>query len=245
MSVQRCPVDPDASLPIANIYVDDTYLAKHPTWHEQDSPWKAAQALRMIRKHRLPLKTIAEIGCGVGAILKTMQNEMEDDVVFHGYDISPQAIERAKTLENGRLQFHCEDLLVSDESFDLLLMCDVIEHVPDYLGFLNSCRQKAAYKLYHIPLALHVSGVLRGAFTSSRETCGHIHYFSAESALNALEDTGHQVMDWFYTKSSLELGSKGRFKRTLANLPRRAVGAMSQKWAARLLGGYSMMVLSK
>jgi hypothetical protein len=36
-----------------------------------------------------------------------------------------------------------------------------------------------------------------------------------------------------------------RFRTVLANLPRRLIDAFSQKLSARLLGGYSLLVLAK
>jgi hypothetical protein len=123
---------------------------------------------------------------------------------------------------------------------------DVIEHVPDYLGFLEECRGRARHKLYHIPLDLHVSSVLRGSFVRARRTVGHIHYFTAESALDCLTDTGHRVVDFHYTDGGLALSAlHPSAKRSLANIPRRCMAAFSTAWAARLLGGYSLLVLAE
>jgi len=35
----------------------------------------------------------------------------------------------------------------------------------------------------------------------------HLHYFSKETALRTLEDAGYEVLDYFYTPRSVELGS--------------------------------------
>jgi SAM-dependent methyltransferase len=229
-----------------NIYGDKTYLQLNPTWHEEDAQWKATQVIRMLQKHSIHPRSVAEIGCGVGGILADLHHQLPPDIEFHGFDIAPEAIARAKGRECERLSFRQEDLLKSNHQFDLLLVMDVIEHVPDYLGFLESCRARARYKLYHIPLDIHVSSVFRGSFVRGRKTVGHIHYFTAESALDSLTDTGHHIIESFFTDGALALASlHPGLKRTLANIPRRCLAAFSTRWAARLLGGYSLLVLTE
>lgn len=202
------------------------------------------QVMRMISLHDCHIQSVAEIGCGVGGIMTALHNKMSDKVDFHGFDISQDAIALAKG--KARLHFYCEDLLCRSDVYDLLLVMDVVEHVPNYLGFLEGCRQRAKLKIYHIPLDIHVSSVIRGSFVEGRATIGHIHYFSAESALASLTDTGHRIIDSFYTDGAVSLSQfHPSFKRKLANIPRRLVSLLSLPWAARLLGGYSLLVLAE
>lgn len=229
-----------------NIYTTQTYSENNPTWHEEDSDWKASQVLRMVTRNNLSPKTVSEIGCGVGKILEQMRIAMPDNVGFSGFDIAKDAISKAKTRETDRLKFYQKDLLQSEEFFDLMLVMDVIEHIPDYLGFLEKCRKKAIYKIYHIPLDIHVSSTLRGTVTCGRKSVGHLHYFSAESAIASLEDTGHEIVDRFYTDGARGLSHLHRsIKRTAMNIPRMILGKISTPLSARLLGGYSLLVLTK
>jgi len=229
-----------------NIYLDGEYIANNPTWGEQDSPWKAEQLVRILEKNRIHASSIAEIGCGVGEILVQLQDRLPPGIEFDGFDIAPEAIARAKLKERQRLRFHLGDLLASPQTFDVLLVIDVFEHVPDYLGFLEGCQRKAHHKIYHIPLDIHVSSVIRGALTQGRKHDGHLHYFSAETALASLADTGHRIIDSFYTDGAIALY---RFdptpRRRLANLARRALMSLSTHWAARLVGGFSLLVLTE
>ena len=231
------------------IYTSGEYLEKTKTWHEEDSSWKAEQALRMLRKHNLTLRKIGEIGCGAGGVIDHLaQDQQLAGAVFHGYDISPQAIDLAKTKESPRIQFTNADLLNPDdaEQFDLLLAFDVFEHAPDYLGFLQKCAQKARWKLFHIPLDLHVSSLLRNAFMQDRYTVGHLHYFTADSALAALRDSGHRIVDISYTNAAADLFfAHPSFKRAVANVPRWLVSLVDTGLSARLFGGYSLMVLTE
>jgi cyclopropane fatty-acyl-phospholipid synthase-like methyltransferase len=203
----------------------------------------------MFEKHQLPVRTIVEIGCGAGGILDVLSRHPAlRESRLSGYDLSPQAITLAQRLENPRVDFHCQDFLAQAglPVADLLLVIDVFEHVRDYLGFLERCRDKGEYKLYHIPLDVHVSSVARGTFTRERYTVGHLHYFTAESALATLRDTGHEVVDSFYTDGATGLFRQHpSFKTAVANVPRWFISRLSVPWAARLLGGYSLLVLTR
>jgi cyclopropane fatty-acyl-phospholipid synthase-like methyltransferase len=221
------------------------------SWHSEDAPWKALQISKIIERNNLQARCIVEIGCGSGKILEELaEKPYFKNVEFEGYDISPQAIEICRKSLGKRCSFFCEDLLTSPRNaareIDILLAIDVFEHVPDYLGFIEKCKALAKYKVYHIPLDLHVSSVLRGSFVQARYSVGHLHYFSEESALATLKDTGHEIVDCFYTNGAFGLFKQHpSLKRAIANAPRWLVSLTSERLSARLLGGYSLMVLAK
>jgi len=182
--------------------VDGTYMEQVKGWHAGDSPWKASQILRMIDKHRLNPKTIHDVGCGVGEVLVELQRKMPGDVTFRGYDISPQAASIAREKGNDRLEFLNEDFLTAETvPPDLLLVLDVFEHVPDYLGFLESLRARAGWFIFHIPIDLSVQSINHRSTTvlEKRRKYGHLHAFTREMALATLTDAGYEVVDHFYT----------------------------------------------
>ncbi|CCF00163.1 conserved hypothetical protein (plasmid) [Sinorhizobium fredii HH103] len=185
-----------------NQYVDGTYAEKAKGWHASESPWKAANLLTLIHRHSLDLETVCDVGCGVGEILVELQKALGPNVDFSGFDVSPHAIFIAKQKENDRLKFRNEDIITSSShEFDLILLLDVFEHVPDYLGFLEAISARARWFIFHIPLDITVKGVVKKSkwMMYMRETYGHLHYFTAESALATLSNTGYEVLDCFYT----------------------------------------------
>ena len=231
-----------------NIYEDGSYLASNPTWHEEDAPFKAKYIFELLNRNAISFQSIAEIGCGTGAVLKTVRNFYDnDDAEWNGFDIAADAIAIAQRDQNNRrMQFFHKDLLETDEYFDVLLIIDVFEHVPDYMGFVQRCRQKARYKIYHIPLDLHVSSALRDSFMSARLSVGHLHYFSQKTALATLTDTGHKIIEVMLTPGAIELfRAHPSIKTAAANLPRMIVGRFSPSLSARLFGGYSFLVLTQ
>jgi SAM-dependent methyltransferase len=230
------------------MYTNGQYLENNQSWHVEDSPWKANQILNMLTKHHLKPNLIAEVGCGAGAILEELsQKDYLKSTEFAGYDISPQAYELAQKRQMERIRFHNADIFkLASDAIDVLLVIDVFEHVPDYLGFLRQCKQQAVYKLYHIPLDIHVSSVIRNTFDKARNDLGHIHYFTADSAIASLRDTEHEIIDFCYTNSALDLYKHHpALKTAIANLPRWLLGQIDVSLSARLLGGYSLLVLTR
>src|SRR5258708_1920520 len=105
------------------IYTDATYLNKNPSWHVEDSAWKARQVLRMLERHNLKPQTICEVGCGAGEILAQLRDATTEEVQLSGYEISPQAFELCRRREGRRLRFFLKDFLEeSGRSFDVLLL---------------------------------------------------------------------------------------------------------------------------
>jgi SAM-dependent methyltransferase len=234
-------------------YTSGEYLEKNPLWHVEESPWKVENIIRMLRKNGLSPSTICDVGCGAGEVMALLQQHMPSQCVFEGYDISPQAIELARHRANDRLRFHLADV-AQDQSahFDLVLALDVLEHLEDYFGFLRDIRGKGEYKIFHIPLDLTVMNVVReGGMLNVRRSFGHLHYFTKETALQTLADTGYQIVDCFYTAvdyfhlpDTMSLPGKAVRLRILRPL-RRLVFAASQDMAVRTLGGYRLLVLAR
>jgi hypothetical protein len=71
----------------------------------------------------------------------------------------------------------------------------------------------------------------------------HLHYFTKETALRTLTDSGYEVLDSFYTPRSIELGTTPG--QMLLKLPRKLLFASHKDFAARLLGGFSFLVLAR
>jgi cyclopropane fatty-acyl-phospholipid synthase-like methyltransferase len=227
------------------LYVDGEYLAKNPGWHVEESAWKAQQVLRALRQNNIAPKAICDVGCGVGEVLKQLQASLDSECRFWGYDVSPQAIYLAQTRASEKIRFELADFgQETDQFFDLILVLDVIEHLPDYFSFLQRLKARSRFKIFHIPLDLSVQTVFRkNALLKRRDMYEHIHYFTKETALGTLRDCGYEVVDYFYTPRSIDFAmTPGQI---LLKLPRRLLFAVDKDFAARLLGGFSLLVLAR
>jgi SAM-dependent methyltransferase len=227
-------------------YTQGAYAHLNPSWHSEDSSWKARQIVKMLDRNRSQPKTVCEVGCGAGQILKELHDALATPITYVGYEISPQAHELSKLKASTRLSFKLQDILSDGPvHFDLMLLMDVVEHIEDCFAFLRAIRAKSDLKILHMPLDLSAQAVLRGApLTRSRDQVGHLHYFTKDLALRFLGEVGYEVIDHFYTCGSLELPSPSVATR-LARLPRKIVSRVAPDFAARLLGGFSLLVLAR
>jgi hypothetical protein len=226
----------------ASIYMNGKYLALNPTWHVEHSPWKANQVLTMIAKHNIQPRTIAEIGCGAGEILHQLSLNLRE-TSFCGFDISEEAIALARTRQTEHVHFFQLDFCDSKGTFDLLLLMDVIEHVEDCFGLLRGVRERAEYKIMHIPLQLVILQILRNSPMKSRKSAGHIHYFAKQTALALLEDTGYQVLDWVYTPV-YQMGPRDIAHRAI-NVLHSLTMKIAPDFSQMMLGGCSLLVLAR
>lgn len=227
-------------------YKSGDYLEGNPTWHAEDSAWKAGEIIRMIERNQLTPSSVCEVGCGAGEILLELYKRLPKEIHFDGYEVSPQAYELCQARRRERLKFFLSEGGTGDSRYyDLVLVIDVLEHVEDIFGFLRSIRLKGKQKIFHIPLDMSVQKVLRREpIMRLRKQVGHIHYFMKSTALALLEECGYEIDDVFYTAGDLHLRPQSSLAR-MARLPRRVSFALNEDWAAHLLGGFSLMVLAR
>jgi SAM-dependent methyltransferase len=229
-----------------NIYQDGTYIVNNPTWHEGDSTWKASQINKIIRKNALNFLSICEVGCGAGEIIKQLSEQLGKEKKYFGYEISEIAFEVCKKKKQPTLSYFLKDITEEeDNKFDIILCIDVFEHIQDYLGFLSKLKNKATYKIFHIPLDLSVQSIFRiSSIIKKRYKVGHLHYFTKDIALSVLSDLEYEVIDYFYTGSSIDLPCQS-IKSKFIRFPRKVFFYLNNDVAVKVLGGYSLLVLTK
>lgn len=230
---------------ITSRYNDGDYLSKNSDWHVADSPWKAVQIDKIISRNALSPNTMCEVGCGAGEILKQLSlMQQYNDVQFSGYEISEDAFKLCKQRASKRLTFYKKDLLGDEKSYDIVLCIDVFEHIENYMGLLRGLKERGELKVFHIPLDISVSSIIRGRLMYGRDSVGHLHYFTPDTAIATLTDCGYEIIDMIYTPSFADLPSKS-WKAKLIKLPRHILYKISPKLLSTLIGGVSLMVLAK
>lgn len=229
-----------------SMYLDGRYLEGNPTWHEEHSEWKASHIASILKDNGVDPRTLAEIGCGAGQILVELERKLPRIERLAGFEISPQAFARCSQKQTERVQFQNIDVLTAPpaQPFDVAMAIDVFEHVDDYIGFIKKLRAVGKQLIFHIPLELSVSSMVRPAtLRHARESVGHIHYFTRETALATLRHAGLEIVDERFTSVSIDHAEEFRTK--LLSIPRRAIFAMAPDFAARLFGGFSLLVLAR
>lgn len=141
-------------------YLTGSYADSNPTWDIEDSPWKVEQVLRMMRAHHLVPSTIAEVGCGGGAVLAGIRRSLPDARLY-GFDIAPGAAKFWQKHADAGIEFALGDFFEqSDRPYDLLLLLDVIEYLSNPFDFLSRLHGHARNFIFHFPLDLSAASVL-------------------------------------------------------------------------------------
>jgi ubiquinone/menaquinone biosynthesis C-methylase UbiE len=94
------------------LYTGGAYLEKNPLWHTEESSWKAENVMRMVNRHKISARTICEVCCGAGEVLKQLQQRFDDECDFLGCDVSPQAIALCRSRANDKLHFELGDATI-------------------------------------------------------------------------------------------------------------------------------------
>jgi SAM-dependent methyltransferase len=98
----------------------------------------------LIERQALPKKDgrILEVGCGTGSSLKMLQSYGRVDAIEPDAPARALASERSGVKVKGGLL--PDGVKLKDGAYDLILMLDVLEHIPDDLGTLEALRPKLA-----------------------------------------------------------------------------------------------------
>lgn len=127
--------------------------------HESKNPIQRAligrfkqRAAELVR--RAAPRTILDLGCGEGFMIEALL-DAGIDAEFTGIDLSEQAIADAKARVGARANFEVVDArkLVDDgRSFDMVMMLEVLEHIPDPAQMLPILKKLArSHVLLSVP----------------------------------------------------------------------------------------------
>lgn len=225
-------------------YLTEDYVGVHPTYHEEDSEWKAGLVAKLLRANQLQPSSCCDIGCGAGKVLAALRPLYPKAELF-GYDIAPSAARFWPKYADTGIQFRVGNFHeLNDRKFDVALLLDVLEHLPDPNQFLTALLPAANYFVFHFPLDLSAVGVWReAALLYSRRNVGHIHYYTKSLALELLTESGYEVIDWQYSGAGYT-GPHRNWKSVLRSLPTR-FAIPGRDAMIRLLGGETLMVLAR
>lgn len=224
-------------------YTDGSYLRENPSWHAEDSAWKLLHVQRALQEaHITHFHSLCDIGCGSGALIKEWAKQTPQ-ISFTGYDISTQAI--AICLQN----YPKNTVFVSGDNppsgpFDIVLAIDVLEHITDEETWLRAIVSCGKQVVLHIPLERSLYTWLRPGFIEEeKQRMGHVHFYTPKDVERLLRRNHLKILSWHYTNKYVEqpptlkswISKLGmRIRRCLHKL-------LPHRWAAVLVGGYSVM----
>lgn len=171
-------------------YLQEKYQTPHPISRigqlikpliKLNPAWKANLDFSLFYLPTRPGKKLLEIGCGSGQMLKNMR-DLGWEVT--GIDFDPQC--QSITQETG-IPVYQGDVLEQNlpaNSFDVIVMSHVIEHLPDPIATLKECLRLLRPNGHLIAITPNTNGYNHKYFKKNSrilETPRHLHLFTTAS----------------------------------------------------------------
>lgn len=164
---------------------EDKYGSQNPI-----AQWMIGQFLSSFHRNlqSVPRKdklNICEVGCAEGELLKYTY-QVFPDADYFAVDISPAEIEKAKTnCASIPIEFSIQDatnLNFANEKFDIVICCEVLEHLPDPFAGLNELiRISHSHIIVSVPNEplWRILNIARGKYLKDfGNTPGHLNHWS-------------------------------------------------------------------
>lgn len=144
--------------------------------------------IKFLRKRNLLNSLYAEVGCGDGSNLKVFsKNKMKG----YGIDISPMAIEILKKKDLPNTSVIKYDFLKFNKKVDLVFMLNILEHVGNYIEFIN----KGYEILNNNGFLIICVPVNPNSFGYADRNAGHVRRFCERELLNKLKSRGFRNIE--------------------------------------------------
>lgn len=188
-------------------------MKKNQTKSFEESRWSGRDQ-KFGSRHEQALKIIKEgpvldLGCGDGLLLKSLRS---GGIRGEGIDISEVAIE--KCVEHGIsakcADFSGGDLEYDDNTFEWVVMTDVLEHLYDPKAILKEAARVGRHVLVIVPNFNSLSARMQTLFgkipENNKANKGHVYWFNKKMIEQIFYDAGLKIEEInFHTYK------KGRF----------------------------------
>lgn len=175
----------------------------HPEYVARRAPGSMAQAQvdLEVRLFKLPglmgalppgksLHRVLEIGCATGELITAIPVEPGGQRV--GLDISAENVAAARSRFPG-IEFHVGDFRDAGfAGFDAVVMSDVLEHVPDDVGFLRDAAALGDIVLVNLPLEDNWLNDRRAY--GPDDASGHLRRYSIAQGLALFDRAGLELL---------------------------------------------------
>lgn len=202
---------------IRDLYLKDEYIKKNPSLHEEDSEWKIGKIIllidKLIKKNYINSNEInlLDVGGGAGLILKEISNYIERvysiRVNRYALDLSPGML-AVQEKNNPSARLLNEDICrtsLRNKEIDIVLMIDVIEHIPDSVKALKELGRISRFAIFKVPiednLISNVWNFLKQGQPRQNAigTIGHINIYNPITLKHQIEQNGGSILKSFYT----------------------------------------------
>jgi len=220
---------------MGDIYNDNTYISNNPNLHREDSDFKFDQIARLFEVYPLPETKvkILDVGGGAGDLgYKVAEYFVSQglSVEFVALDLSSEMLSvQAKCNPHIDRTLNCSIQDCPEDGFDIVLMIDVIEHVPEKDAVARRLNEISKFIVYNIPIEINAVDLIRNVkmggrlYAEQTRSIGHVHFFSFAKAKRFIDKHHLSVERFFRPYYDLMLESqapqyvevrKSRYRRT-------------------------------
>ena len=160
--------------------------------------WKVRKLTGVIPDH-LTFSNILEVGCAFGVLLNKIADHLHIDVRT-GIDISGENIKTAMILYpqcgfyKGTLADYLREksYFLKNHKHDLIVLSDIIEHIPDDLEFLKLIREISECVVVTLPLEKAFKN--RNRKYGTEDSSGHLRCYDKKLAKKLFNDAGFFIV---------------------------------------------------
>lgn len=171
------------------------------------SSFNAKSIMQESREYKVPnllsvlpagstISTVVEIGSGTGEVLASFPDVCPSTrlpIKKTGFDISPLNVAAARD-RYPHITFFDTDFRASGVTADLVILSDILEHVPDDVGFLAAASEVAPKLLINLPL--EDNWLNRNRNYGIEDSSGHLRAYSLDDGLSLIAAAGLDVVEW-------------------------------------------------
>ena len=197
-----------------NMYVSGEYIRRNPTLDVEDTQWKLTKTFPFIDKwlHEIPSTRVKvlDVGGGAGLFLKGISEYLTAKnirVEQYALDLSREMLEIQKRNNPDIKEIFegsIEKTSFDDKEVDLVLMIDVIEHVPDAGAALKELRRISKYAIFKVPLEnnlyYNVLNLIKGGRLRRDifQNVGHLNYYTFRKLSRQLAEYSGDVLKYAF-----------------------------------------------
>lgn len=178
--------------------------------HEYDVAvnWKVKNLCSLV-PDSLRFSNVLEVGCALGILLNKVAESL-NITERAGVDISGENINLARqlfptcTFVQGTTENIKSDLLKDnpDKKFDLLVLSDIVEHIPEDHDFMVENSKISTHVLFNLPL--EKCFMTRNRKYGVDDPSGHLRKYNRQDAVRLVETSGYEVVASFCTNSHFD-----------------------------------------
>jgi SAM-dependent methyltransferase len=169
-------------------------------WLARGAGEKVNSIAQLLQRNEIEPKSILELGCGTGAVIKECQRRNLSEK-YLAVDYAPEAIEylrkHAEGIEAIQGDITDPDFHISD-AVDLFVLSHVLEHLENPAAFLGAIKTslRFRYAVIEVPLenllASRIKSIVQDRTVNK---AGHIQFFTSSTFERLLSSNGFKVID--------------------------------------------------